>query len=171
MGTFIRVALDGPLVNSYLAPQANKLHHFKPEAHRRSDERCLISIDKWPVPDKIDFVRPEPSSPLYNLPETESDGSKENHGIVGEETLDGEIARLESGVAIDKDDHDFEAKGKPGSVRLEITTVGKSFAIKTLGLAGFVEGEIGTAHDNEVDQPSSSDNVDKPSQHLGRIVR
>lgn len=163
--------LDSSLVDGDIALEANKLKHLSPEANRRSDEGCLIDVDDGCIPDQVDLVWLEPLCLLEKLPESEGDRCNEHHCVVGEQTLNGELAGQESGVAVGANDTDQDDEGYDCTIGLEISGVWKSLAIKSLGFAGSVEAQVGDTHGDEVDQSTSSDDVDEPVQDGRRVVR
>lgn len=165
------LSLNSTLVNGDVALQANKLKHLSPEANGWCDEGCFVCINERSIPNKVNLVGLEPLSLLEDLPEYEQDRGNANHGVVGEERLEGEVSWLKCRVSIDKNDTDLKDESDPGAVGLEVTAVWESLAIEALDLARLVESKIGTAHDDEVDDTTSSDDVGEPCQDLGRVVR
>lgn len=162
--------LDSALVNGNVSLEPDELQHLNPEADWGGGERCLVGINQGSIPDKVDLVGLEPLSLLDDLPEGEGDGSNQDHGVVGEEVSDGEVSGSESLVAIDKDNADLEAEREPSAVGLEVAAVGESLAVESLDLASLVEGKVGCAHNDEVDDTSGGDDVGEPGEDLGGVV-
>lgn len=160
-----------PFVNRDVAFEANKLEYLCPETDRRSDEGGFINVKDRSIPDKINLVRPEPPGLLVQLPEAERNRRDKHHSVVCEQPLNRELARQERGVAVCTKDGDKEAESDDRAVWLEVSCVGESLAVKTLGLASAVEAQVGNTHRDEVDQSTSSDDVDQPAKDLCRTVR
>lgn len=113
----------------------------------------------------------QPFRLLNDLPEHEEDRGKDDHGIVCDERVCGEVTWLEGRVAVNKHDSDLEEQRDPCAIWLEPAAVRESLAIKTLGLASLVESDVSAAHDDKVDQTSSSDDIDEIGQNLCRAFR
>lgn len=85
-----------------ISTDANKLQHLRPEANRLRQERCFVRVNNGSFPNQVSLMWLHHLSLLEELPESESAGRKQQHGVVGEEGTD--IPRLEGGVAINTDD-------------------------------------------------------------------
>lgn len=162
---------NSSLINGDVTLEANKLKHLSPEANGRSNEGSLVDVNDWSIPDKINLVRLEPFGPLEKLPEREGDRCNEHHGVIREQTLDGELARQERRVAISADYADEEGEGYDCAPGLEVSGVWEGFAVKALGLASAVESQVGDTHGDIVDETTSGHNVDQPVQNSCGAVR
>jgi len=113
----------------------------------------------------------QPLGPLKEFPEDEQDRGNANHGVVCEERLKGEVAGLEGAVTIHKDNANLEAERNPGTIWLEVTAVRERLSVEALNFASLVESKVGAAHDDVVNDTTSSDDVGEPGQDFGGVVR
>lgn len=77
---------------------------------------------------------------------------------------------MKSAVAVEKYDKNLTNQADDAAPWLESSAVWEAASIDSLCFACSVEEQIGSSHDNVVDNAPSSDQVDQPSQHRAGAV-
>lgn len=144
--------------------ETHQLNHLSPEANRGREEGGFVGIDDGALPLQISLVGTDNLGALDDLPADVQDGRDNQHGIVGEESLD--ARRREAGVAVEEDDEGHAHEADIAAIRLEPASVGERVAVDALGLACAVEEDVRDAHDDVVDDASGGHEIDQPGQHL-----
>lgn len=143
-------ATPPPVVTSLLSSDTNHLTELSPEATGRANETLLIRINQWSLPHKVNLTRLDDLGLLKHLPDDIQPRNKQLHGVLREEA--GHIPGKIAGVAINAGPNEDPDECEPGAERLEVTGVGESLAIETLGFASTVEEDVGDTHGDVVDQ-------------------
>jgi len=141
-----------------------------PEADGWRGETSLVGVDERSIPDKINLMGLDPLSLADKLPSYEQNWREKHHEVIRQKRVGSKIAGLEGGVPVDKDDNDLEAERNPCSIRLEITSIGQGCTVKSLDPARLVEGNVGAAHDDVIDETSCGDDVEEIGENLGGVV-
>lgn len=144
------------------------LEDLLPEAPGLLSECSLVRIDIHLFPDQISFMRFHHLCAFEKLPAKEEYRSEEDHHVIREEAVNSESARKEGTISVAAKDKGHENHADPCAVGLEISIIRHDLAIYALSLNGSVEEQIRDADDDVINDLSTSDDVDKPSEYLGR---
>jgi hypothetical protein len=135
-----------------------QLDHLPPESHTLTHKHLLITIHNGRFPDQIHLRTGHDPRLVDDLPDEVQDGRQDNHGVVDEEVLDGPW--LEGGVAVCHDDEYHPAESDIAAVGLAPAFVRKGVAVEALGFASPVEGQVGYAHYNVINDTACRNEID-----------
>lgn len=149
-----------------LVSNTDQLAHLPPEALLVTSKSLLVRIDNRRLPDQIGLGSRDPLGLADKLPSNVEQRRNTDQGVRGEESGDVPLTRQEDGVATEKQHDEVEDERNVGAVRLEPAVVGQALAVEALDLGGLVEGEVGDADDDVVDDLAGTEDVDEPVQDL-----
>ena len=149
------------------SPHPEHLQNFCHKSNRWTGEAVLVCVNNVSFPYQVYFREWNCFGLVEELPSKVEDWTNDDHRIVLEEG--GNIADgPERAVADEGEHHTFEDESDPAAIRLKPAAVRECTAVDALSLTGVVEPKVGRAHDDVVDDTTSSDKSDQPRQdHLG----
>jgi len=103
---------------------------------------------------------------LEYLPEAIEDWRNNCHKIVGQESFGSEISRKEGAITIAADNENHTNQANISAVWLEPSPVSQLATIKALSFGCVVVADESDANDDKVDDLTSGDEDNEPSQHL-----
>ena len=91
-----------------------------------------------------------------------------SYHVVSEQSVHSKVSGEEGAITIAAKHKSQEDHADPCAVGLEITIVRHGPAVKTLSLGGTVEEEVSDTDHKVVNDLRTCDDIDEPSEHLGR---
>ena len=147
-----------------LSVDANQTTHFRPEPDRLVQKAGFVAVDRRSLPHQISLMRFNKVSAFKELPAKEQDWSQNLHGVVSEESLN--TPGSKGTVSVENHYQCLNKQGDVGAVWLETSVIRHSSAVDSLGLASAVVENKGNGHAQVINDATSGDKINEPSNNL-----